>query len=353
MSQGPLRQPQRTLHLHAGPHKTASTYLQARLQLNRRGLARLGLRYPTPWGEASHRHLARELQTGRFEALEQLLSRQRSWSGDLLLSAEHFVPLLADAGSLAHLQQVSFRYGFGLHVISFVRPQAELLNSFYAHVLGRLYGTPGFGAYVKAQLGGRRLRGPARRRWIRIAPLALDLEQRFAALLMAPGLRTSFLPFAPRRQDPFEQLLDAVGLPQAAWRPAPAAQANEQLGRRGLGLAYLLNAELDALPIRRNRLIAEHGLNRLTARIRSLSRQRGWVDERFNGWQGRLPVLLQQSLGASNGRFAQRVWAQPWESVFSQSPMLATRGLVLDQELQEEAKCLFSSYRRRLPEALR
>ena len=33
--------------------------------------------------------------------------------------------------------------------------------------------------------------------------------------------------------------------------------------------------------------------------------------------------------------------------------MLATRGLVLDQELQEEAKCLFSSYRRRLPEALR
>ena len=353
MSQGPLRQPERTLHLHAGPHKTASTYLQARLQINRRGLAGLGLRYPTPWGEDSHRHLARELQAGRFESLEQLLGCQRLWSGDLLLSAEHFVPLLADAESLAHLQRVSLRHGFGLHVISFVRPQAELLNSFYAHVLGRLYGTPGFGAYVKAQLGGRRLRGPARRRWIRIAPLALDLEQRFAALLLAPGLRSSFLPFTPRRQDPFEQLLEAVALPQAAWRPAPAAQANEQLGRRGLGLAYLLNAELDDLPVRRNRLISEYGLNRLTSKIRTLSRQRGWVNERFNGWQGRLPALLQQSLGASNVRFAQRVWAVSWDSVFPQASVVATRGLVLDQELQEEAKSLFSGYRCLLPQALR
>ena len=353
MSQGPLRQPERTLHLHAGPHKTASTYLQARLQINRRGLAGLGLRYPTPWGEDSHRHLARELQAGRFESLEQLLGCQRLWSGDLLLSAEHFVPLLADAESLAHLQRVSLRHGFGLHVISFVRPQAELLNSFYAHVLGRLYGTPGFGAYVKAQLGGRRLRGPARRRWIRIAPLALDLEQRFAALLLATGLRSSFLPFTPRRQDPCEQLLEAVAVPQAAWRPAPAAQANEQLGRRGLGLAYLLNAELDDLPVRRNRLISEYGLNRLTSKIRTLSRQRGWVNERFNGWQGRLPALLQQSLGASNVRFAQRVWAVSWDSVFPQASVVATRGLVLDQELQEEAKSLFSGYRCRLPQALR
>jgi hypothetical protein len=33
--------------------------------------------------------------------------------------------------------------------------------------------------------------------------------------------------------------------------------------------------------------------------------------------------------------------------------MIAPRGLVLDQELQEEANCLFSSYRCRLPEGLR
>ena len=360
MSPGPLRPPERTLHLHAGPHKTASTYLQARLHANRPGLERLGLRYPTPWREHSHRHLARDLQAGRFQALERLLGQQRRWSGDLLLSAEHFAPLIRDPQALARLLRHGAAQGFALHVISFVRPQAELLNSFYAHGLGRLYGAPSFRAYVRAQLDGRRLRGPARRRWIRHAPQLLDFEQRFAAPLAAEGLRQSYLPFRPRRQDPFAQLLDLLELPPpvAGWRAAPAEQANEQLGRRGLGLAYLLNGELDRLPVRRNQLIAGHGLNRLVEQLRQLARQRGWVAERFDGWQGRLPALLQQRFGASNERFAQRVWGQDWGEVFPPGQsgvagVAAGQGLVLDQQLREEACELFLTYRRRLPRHLR
>jgi hypothetical protein len=360
MSPGPLRPPERTLHLHAGPHKTASTYLQARLHANRADLERLGLRYPTPWREHSHRHLARDLQAGRFQALERLLGQQRRWSGDLLLSAEHFAPLIRDPQALARLLRHGAAQGFALHVISFVRPQAELLNSFYAHGLGRLYGAPSFRAYVRAQLDGRRLRGPARRRWIRHAPQLLDFEQRFAAPLAAEGLRQSYLPFRPRRQDPFAQLLDLLELPPpvAGWRAAPAEQANEQLGRRGLGLAYLLNGELDRLPVRRNQLIAGHGLNRLVEQLRQLARQRGWVAERFDGWQGRLPALLQQRFGASNERFSQRVWGQDWGEVFPPGQsgvagVAAGQGLVLDQQLRDEARELFLTYRRRLPRHLR
>jgi hypothetical protein len=359
MNPAPLRPPQRTLHLHAGPHKTASTYLQARLDANRACLERAGLRYPTPWRERSHRDLARALQSGRFEALQRLLGQQRRWSGDLLLSAEHFAPLIGAPQALAALRRHCASQGFDLHLINFVRPQAELLNSFYAHGLGRLYGAPSFRAYVRAQLEGRRLRGPARRRWIRQAPQLLDLEQRFAAPLAAEGLRQSYLPFRPRQQDPFAQLAELLELPPpaAGWRAAPADQANEQLGRRGLGLAYLLNGELDAVPMRRNRLIADHGLNRLVEQIRQLARQRGWVAERFDGWQGRLPALLQQRLGASNERFAQRVWGQDWAEVFppGQSGVDhgAGQGLVLDQELRDEARELSLAYRRRLPRQLR
>jgi hypothetical protein len=360
MSPGPLRPPERTLHLHAGPHKTASTYLQARLHANRADLERLGLRYPTPWREHSHRHLARDLQAGRFQALERLLGQQRRWSGDLLLSAEHFAPLIGDSQALVALRGHCASQGFDLHLISFVRPQAELLNSFYAHGLGRLYGAPSFRAYVRAQLEGRRLRGPARRRWIRHAPQLLDFEQRFAAPLAAEGLRQSYLPFRPRRQDPFAQLLDLLELPPpvAGWRAAPAEQANEQLGRRGLGLAYLLNGELDRLPVRRNQLIAGHGLNRLVEQLRQLARQRGWVAERFDGWQGRLPALLQQRFGASNERFSQRVWGQDWGEVFPPGQsgvagVAAGQGLVLDQQLRDEARELFLAYRRRLPRHLR
>jgi len=359
MSPGPLRPPQRTLHLHAGPHKTASTYLQARLHTNRPSLERAGLRYPTPWRERSHRDLARALQAGRFEPLVRLLSQQRRWSGDLLLSAEHFVPLIRDPQALAGLRQHCAAQGFDLHVISFVRPQADLINSFYAHGLGRLYGAPSFRAYVRAQLEGSRLRGPARRRWIHQAPQLLDFEQRFSALLAADGLRQSFLPFRPRQQDPFSQMLELLELPPpvVGWRAAPADQANEQLGRRGLGLAYLLNGELDRLPARRNQLIAGHGLNRLVEQIRQLARQRGWVDERFDGWQGRLPALLQHRLAASNSRFAQRVWGQSWGELFPAGlcgpAEAAGKGLVLDEELRDQARELFLAYRRRLPRRLR
>jgi hypothetical protein len=359
MSTGPLQPPQRTLHLHAGPHKTASTYLQARLHANRSSLERQGLRYPTPWREHSHRHLARALQAGRFAALEHLLSQQRRWSGDLLLSAEHFVPLIRDPQLLGRLRQLSSGQGFDLQVISYVRPQSDLLNSHYAHGLGRLYGAPSFRAYVRAQLDGRRLGGPARRRWIRLGPQLLNLEQRFAALLADEGLRQRYLPFRPRQQDPFGQLMELLALqaPTAGWRTAPADQANEQLGRRGLGLAYLLNRELDALPIRRNQLISGHGLNRLAEQIRQLARQRGWVHERFDGWQGRLPALLQQRLAASNSRFAQRVWGQSWQEVFPPgqpgAAKAVAKGLVLDEDLRDEARELFQAYRSRLPRSLR
>jgi hypothetical protein len=359
MTPGSSRSPQRTLHLHAGPHKTASTYLQARLHANRAGLEQAGLRYPTPWRERSHRDLARALQAGRFEALERLLRQQRRWSGDLLLSAEHFVPLISHPQALARLRQHCADQGLDLHVISFVRPQADLLNSLYAHGLGRLYGAPSFRAYVRAQLDGRRLRGPARRRWIRHAPQLLDFEQRFAAPLAADGLRLSFLPFRPRQQDPFAQLLERLELPPppAGWRAAPADQANEQLGRRGLGLAFLLNGELDSLPLRRNRLINGHGLNRLVEQIRLLARQRDWVAERFDGWQGQLPALLRQRLGAGNSRFAQRVWGQSWEEVFPAgwpgAGSAVGKGLVLDQDLRDEARALFLAYRKRLPRSLR
>jgi len=343
----------RTLHLHAGPHKTASTYLQARLEANRPALECQGLRYPTPWGEHSHRHLARALQAGRYEQLERLLARQRHWDGDLLLSAEHFVPLISSGAALSELQGRCDHAGFALHVISLVRPQTELLNSFYAHSLGRLYGAPSFQAYARAQLAGRRLRGPARRRWIRMAPLVLDFERRFEPLLAQPRLRSSFLPLAPRRRDPFEQLLELLGLPPGDWQPAPASQANEQLGRRGLGLAYLLNRELDTLSLRRDRLIAGYRLNRLVDQLRGLARRRGWVAERFSGWHRRTLRHLEERLGASNQRFAQRVWGCSWEEQFLPEACAADQGLVLDQELRDEARELFLAYRRRLPRALR
>jgi hypothetical protein len=82
------------------------------------------------------------------------------------------------------------------------------------------------------------------------------------------------------------------------------------------------------------------------------------VAARFDGWQGRLPALLQQRFGASNERFSQRVWGQDWGEVFPPGQsgvagVAAGQGLVLDQQLRDEARELFLAYRRRLPRHLR
>jgi hypothetical protein len=97
--------------------------------------------------------------------------------------------------------------------------------------------------------------------------------------------------------------------------------------------------------------------------IRRLAHQRDWVAERFDGWQGRLPALLQQRLAGSNSRFAQRVWGQDWEEVFAPGQpdaaqavakgLVLEKGLVLDEDLRDQARELFQAYRRRLPHNLR
>ena len=79
------------------------------------------------------------------------------------------------------------------------------------------------------------------------------------------------------------------------------------------------------------------------------------MQERYSGWQGRLPDRLERRYGAGNRRFAERVWGQPWEHWFA--PLLpaaaADAALPGDAALEQEAEALFEAYRRRLPRNLR
>lgn len=344
----------RILHVHAGPHKTASTWIQAGLQRNRSLLRRQGLRYDTPWGEHSHRHLARQLLAGDAAPLEQWLRARRGWSGDLLLSAEHFARLIHGREGLELLSSTAASEGWQLHVISFIRPQPALINSYYAHTLARLYASLTFGDYVRLQCEGRwpLPRPVARRQWIRLQPLSLDPQQRFAALLAAVGredVRASFLPFPGRGVDPVQPLLQQLQIEAGGWRKPRWRDRNAPPGRRGLALALAVNQRLDRLGERRSVLIQRHRLNHLAARIGGIAHRRGWTEDRFDGWTPVLRQLVEATYGEANQRFARQVWSCDWACHWPQAPADAPSqpNLVIDEALEQQADDLLQRWQRR------
>ncbi|MFN7230171.1 MAG: hypothetical protein ACK5UG_14055 [Synechococcaceae cyanobacterium] len=343
----------RTLHVHAGPHKTASTWIQAGLERNRALLLRQGLRYDTPWREQSHRHLARQLLGGAADPLARWLRDRRRWDGDLLLSAEHLSRLIHGSEGLELLRCTAAAEGWQLHVISFIRPQPALINSYYAHTLARLYASLSFADYVRLQCEGRwpQPRPAARRQWIRLQPLSLDPGERFAAVLAAAErgeLRASFLPFPAAGIDPGQPLLDLLEIDRAGWCQPRWRDRNAPPGRRGLALALAVNRLLDGLAERRNVLIQHHRLNHLAARIGTIARRRGWIHERFDGWTAELLQLVHTTYGQANQRFARRVWAADWGDHWPAAAGAGGEpGLAIDPELDREADALFRRWQRR------
>jgi hypothetical protein len=88
----------RRLVVHIGPHKTASTYIQANLLENRSAMGRVGWVYPTEGtdGQMAHHHLAHNsdeylsVRGPHFHTLKALREASSSGGNNIVLSAEGF-----------------------------------------------------------------------------------------------------------------------------------------------------------------------------------------------------------------------------------------------------------------------
>ena len=63
----------RELILHAGTHKTASTYIQARLKRNRDRLSAHGIFYAFPEGDTTFKRLSKAIGNRRLQARGQVM----------------------------------------------------------------------------------------------------------------------------------------------------------------------------------------------------------------------------------------------------------------------------------------
>lgn len=242
----PRQRPQ--LIVHAGTHKTASTYIQERLHRNRALLQRQGVSLQDPLDcKPKPKKLAAELckrRTKRWKAF----FKQQPKGPHRLLSAEQFALPLTDPDCIQQLETMTAEAGYELHIVIFIRSQLDYINSRYVYSLRRFYHHQTFEQFVNDALRGKLQNEKAMRGKIERRQDVFDFWTYFQPLLKArdKGLKVSFLPFRQRDLDPFEQFIRTINVPSnLAWESCPQRHYNRSPGVRGVWLARTLSQLLD------------------------------------------------------------------------------------------------------------
>jgi len=302
--------------LHIGMHKTASTYIQKRLDANQPLLKQHGIRFD----DDSKNQLKHAARRHDFRPWNARLKQARSRNADLLISNEVLSHLLAEPCSkragdcigdwlIRQFQRRDCR----ITVVAFLRDQPGFLNSHYAQHIRNFSLRCSFEAYAESVMQHRHPRGEC------------DPERLFGWIQRHSAVEVHFLPYGGRSgEDPFQQLLQTFGGPTAAdWRPIPPE--NSQAGRLAVAISIRVQEQLEAQGIQLNsktaRREATHALLRRSRRYR-------WFQERFSGLTPELYQRIREHYGPVNERFAQRVWGgSSWAAFFPDAPPTAQQPL--------------------------
>ena len=236
----PLQSQRPQLIVHAGTHKTASTYIQERLHRNRDLLSSHGVSLQDPLEcKPKPKKLAAELCKRRSKRWKAFFKQQPE-GPHRLLSAEQFAVPLTDPNCIRQLEAMADAAGYELHIVIFIRSQLDYINSRYIYSLRRFYHHQTFEQFVDDALQGKLQNEKPKRGKIKRRQDVFDFWNYFQPLLKAKakGLKVSFLPFRQGGVDPFEQFILTINLSTALpWKPCPQKHYNRSLGIRGVWLA--------------------------------------------------------------------------------------------------------------------
>ena len=290
--------------IHAGTHKTASSYIQSRIAANRSQLQRLGISVSYPSKPSrKHKPLATALAKRRWHVWKEFLRGVAAGTDNVLLSAEQFTQPLAKRACLDALVECLELQGFRLRVVLFLRDQPDYINARYVHSSRRLYHHQSFDAYVKAQLAERRN--------------IYDYNYLFRHLFRHPSVDCIFLPYGSALGDPYVRLMTALGWPEPAegWAQADPQKGNVQPGCRGVWLAHALGQRLEALGLQGRSLVNTGAV------VRRIAEQQGWQDDRYCGFDPAAAAMVSAHYAKGNDAFAQRAWGCRWRERVAAVPM--------------------------------
>ena len=310
----PLQSQRPQLIVHAGTHKTASTYIQERLHRNRDLLSSHGVSLQDPLEcKPKPKKLAAELCKRRSKRWKAFFKQQPE-GPHRLLSAEQFAVPLTDPNCIRQLEAMADAAGYELHIVIFIRSQLDYINSRYIYSLRRFYHHQTFEQFVDDALQGKLQNEKPKRGKIKRRQDVFDFWNYFQPLLKAKakGLKVSFLPFRQGGVDPFEQFILTINLSTALpWKPCPQKHYNRSPGTRGVWLARLLSQLL------RENNISPKTIGNSSQIILNEERQRHWNDPSFWGYSRKLTKKVTRHFETNNARFAQAAWNCSWDEAFS------------------------------------
>ena len=130
----------RRLVIHAGTHKTASTYIQERLHKNRALLSEQNYIYQYPSEDiTTFKILVRDICNERWRKFKNYLDQSSETDKHLLISAEQFAVPLNHTKTLKKIADIAAKKGYDLQIVIFIRSQLDYINSRYAYSLRRFY----------------------------------------------------------------------------------------------------------------------------------------------------------------------------------------------------------------------
>ena len=318
----PLQSQRPQLIVHAGTHKTASTYIQERLHRNRDLLQRQGVSLQDPLDcKPKPKKLAAELckrRTKRWKAF----FKQQPKGPHRLLSAEQFAVPLTDPGCIQQLEAMADDAGYELHIVIFIRSQLDYINSRYVYSLRRFYHHQTFEQFVGDALKGRLQNEKVMRGKIERRQDVFDFWSYFQPLLKAKskGLKVSFLPFRQGGLDPFEQFILAINVTtELAWQPCPQRHYNRSPGTRGVWLARVLSQLL------KENDISPKTIENSSQIILQEERKRFWRDPSFWGYSRKLSKKVSKHFALNNTKFAKAAWNCDWDEAFLSTKQTALR----------------------------
>lgn len=305
----------RRAFVHVGMPRTGSTTFQHIMFHHRAALAGAGVLYPdlTPRSAAvphiNHQHLGEALDGRRpqREAVE-LLGRldeglRRTDADVVLLSYEGFIQQKLAPRISQRLRAVFDRHGFRMEAAAAVKPQAEMLNSLYAHRLQLMLEKRLFAGFAAAMEGSARF----------------DYHRLVLPWLQACDGRVHAVPVRAAG-DPaplVERLLRTLGL---HGRTAPILAAGEarRVENRSPGPVA---AEVS----RRLRLLRAHTRLRVSPRemmraVEGAAQERGLDRIGFRGVDPALRDRMAARYHDGNARFAAAVWGRDWSAVVAPEP---------------------------------
>lgn len=289
--------PERLLVIHAGTHKTATSYIQSRLLANQARLEACGVQLAYPQKVRKHKPLARALARGDWDLWQRFLNRLGDGPAQAIVSAEQFTQPLARPRCHRALQAWLAERGFALRVVVFLRDQPDYINARYVHSIRRLYHHQEFEAYVAEQLADR--------------GHIFDYERLFSPLIRHRSIECRFLPYASGLGDPFERLMADQGWQSGQpWLPAAPDKHNVQPGCQGVWLAQAIGERLEQLGVRGRALVNSGSV------VRRIAVREGWQNDRYHGFDGPAAARVAAHYQAANDRLAQRVWGCTWGERF-------------------------------------